>query len=197
MVKRPAKVARHQDSSPRYQDIPPGGDQVDRARAQWRQEWPELDTFPIAVIARLGRLAGYVDAHHERFFDQHGLTRAHWDVLACLRRAGPPYRLTPTELHQGLMRSTGTVTHRLHQLEEKGLIERRPDPADGRGLLVGLTRRGRALVDRLAVAHLDHEREFLAGLSAAQQRQLAGLLGHLLAAVEQRYPMPGSRDRRR
>lgn len=203
MVKRPAKMARHQDTSVLPTANAGAGqatraaDQVDRAREQWRRTRPELDTFPIEVIARLGRLTGYVDAHHERFFAGHGLTRAHWDVLACLRRAGPPHRLTPTELHQGLMRSSGTMTHRLRQLEELGLVDRRPDPRDGRLLLVGLTRRGRELVDRLAPAHLDNERDFLAGLSRARQEQLAGLLHDLLAIVERRYPTPGTRDRRR
>jgi|SRR5579859_1724112 len=187
VVKRPAKMARHQDTF----------DAVASARTQWRAVRPDLDTFPIEVIARLGRLTGYVDAHHERFFAAHGLTRAHWDVLACLRRAGPPYQLTPTELHRGLMRTSGTMTHRLAQLAELGLVERRPDPADGRVLLVTLTRHGRELVDRLAPEHLDNEREFLSGFGRGQQEQLAVLLRDLLATVEERYPAPGSRDRRR
>jgi DNA-binding MarR family transcriptional regulator len=173
------------------------GDHVDRVRGQWRGVRPELDTFPIEVIARLGRLTGYVDAHHERFFAQHGLTRAHWDVLAGLRRAGPPYRMTPTELYRGLMRTSGTMTHRLAQLEARGLVERRPDERDGRVLLVGLTRRGRELVDRLAPAHLANERDFLSGLSHAKQERLAALLRELLGLVEERYPTPGTRERRR
>jgi DNA-binding MarR family transcriptional regulator len=187
-------MARHQDSSA---DGVTAGDQVDRARAQWRRVRPGLDTFPIEVIARLGRLTGYVDAHHERFFAPHGLTRAHWDVLARLRRAGAPYRLSPTELHQGLMRSSATMTHRLRQLADLGLVERRADPRDRRLLLVGLTRRGGELVDRLAAAHLDNEREFLSGLNRAKQEQLAALLRELLVGVERRYPTPGLRDRRR
>jgi DNA-binding MarR family transcriptional regulator len=174
-----------------------GDDQVARARAQWRRVRPDLDTVPIEVIARLGRLTGYVDAHHERFFAAHGLTRAHWDVLACLRRAGPPYRLTPTELHQGLMRSSATMSHRLRQLAGLGLVERHADPGDGRLQLVALTRRGRALVDRLAPAHLDNERDFLSGFNRRKQDQLAALLRELLGLVEQRYPTPGSRDRHR
>jgi hypothetical protein len=69
--------------------------------------------------------------------------------------------------------------------------------APGRLLLVRLTRRGRELVDRLAQAHLDNERDLLSGFSRGKQEQLAMLLRDLLATVEQRYPAPGSRDRRR
>jgi DNA-binding MarR family transcriptional regulator len=186
-------VSRHQDSFGEA----PEGDHVDLVRAQWRRVRPELDTYPIEVIARLGRLTGYVDAHHERFFGAHGLTRAQWDVLAGLRRAGPPYRMTPTELYRGLMRTSGTMSLRLAQLEELGLVERRQDERDRRVLLVGLTRRGRELVDRLAPAHLHNERDFLSGFSRGKQERLAALLRELLVLVEERYPTPGSRDRRR
>ena len=124
---------------------------------QWRQVRPDLDLDPLAVIARLGRAARYVDHRHEDFFSQHDLTRADWDVLAGLRRAGPPYRLSPTDLYRGLMRASGTITHRLQRLEKTGSIERVPDPEDGRGMLVQLTKAGVKLVDKLAPLHMQNE----------------------------------------
>ncbi|GIH17321.1 MarR family winged helix-turn-helix transcriptional regulator [Rugosimonospora africana] len=163
---------------------PASEDHVDRARAQWAQAWPELDTSPFAVVGRLGRAVAHLDRELDEFFQRHGLTRAHWDVLACLRRAGAPYRLSPTALYQGLMRSSATMTHRLRQLEDAGLVERVADPADRRALLVALTLDGVRLVDELAAAHLDNERRLLGALDPRQQEQLAGLLRELLVGLE-------------
>jgi DNA-binding MarR family transcriptional regulator len=105
-------------------------------------------------------------------------------VLASLRRCGPPYRLSPTELYLGLMRTSGAMTNRLRRLEAAGLVRRVIDPSDGRALLVELTDEGRALVDALAPLHLANERAMIAALSAREQEQLAGLLAKLLAAFE-------------
>src|SRR5919198_3593389 len=159
-------------------------DHVDRVRAQWARERPELQTDPVAVIARLGRVARYVDQGHAAFFARHGLSRADWDVLASLRREGPPFSLSPTELYRPLMRTSGAMSQRLASLERQGLIERKLDPADRRGIVVSLTAKGRRLVDRIAAEHLANERRLLAPLSRADQETLAALLKKLLLAYE-------------
>ena len=160
------------------------GDHVSRVIEQWRRVRPDLDLAPLAVIARLGRAARFVDQAHEEFFASHELTRADWDVLAGLRRVGPPYRLSPTDLYRGLMRASGTITHRLHRLERTGLVERVPDPEDGRGVLVQLTKSGAKLVDELAALHLQNEARMLEGLTGREREQLARLLEKLLASFE-------------
>jgi DNA-binding MarR family transcriptional regulator len=170
-------------------------DHVERVRALWARERPDLDTSPIAVIARLGRARGYLEYGIDRHLDQFGLSRPAWDVLASLRRAGAPFRLSPTELYRGLMRTSGALTRRLEHLDREGLIARVPDPTDGRSLLVELTPRGRELVDRVAASHLDNERRLLAALSAGEQEILAGLLSKLLVALERDLPYPPPRSR--
>jgi DNA-binding MarR family transcriptional regulator len=172
-------------------------DHVDRVRDQWARERPDLDTSPIGVVARLGRLRAYFDEAVERTLAEHGLNRPTWDVLASLRRAGPPYRLSPTELYRGLMRTSGTMTHRLQKLERAGLVERVADPADGRSTLVALTPRGRALVDRVAPLHLEREHRLLAALHEREREQLAALLKKLLLAFEAERPVPPSPAERR
>ncbi|ONW46127.1 MarR family winged helix-turn-helix transcriptional regulator, partial [Burkholderia cenocepacia] len=72
---------------------------------------------------------------------------------------------------------------RIDRLQKAGWVERRPNPADGRGTLVALTDAGRALIDEAVVAHIDNQREVLAALSAAEQAQLSELLGKLLAGL--------------
>ena len=164
-------------------------------RAQWARVRPDLDTTPIAVVARLGRARSFLEYGIDRHLADHGLSRQAWDVLASLRRAGEPYRLSPTELYQGLMRTSGTLTRRLAHLEEAGLITRIPAESDGRSLLVELTTRGRELVDELAPAHLDNERALLAGLDAEEQHTLAQLLAKLLVSLEHDLPYPPPRKR--
>jgi len=164
--------------------IPHESDHVDQVRALWTRAWPDLNTWPIAVVARVGRLARFFDHGAERVFGAHGLRRESWDALASLRRVGPPYRLSPTELYRGLMRTSGAITNRLHRLEEDGLIRRVPDPTDGRGMLVELTAKGKRLVDRVAPEHMANERHLLAALSLTEQQQLADLLRKLLRSFE-------------
>ncbi len=157
----------------------------------------------MAVVARLGRATAYLDAGVEARLADFGLSRSAWDVLASLRRQGPPYRLSPTDLYVGLMRSSGAMTHRLRGLERAGLVERVHDPSDARALLVQLTTKGVKLTDRIAPLHLENERELLSVLDQAEQRVLAELLRKLLHALESRQPVPppsgrgGRRARRR
>jgi DNA-binding MarR family transcriptional regulator len=166
---------------------------------QWARVRADLDVSPLAVVARLGRSAAFVDAAVNARLADFGLTRESWDVLASLRRLGPPFQLSPTTLYVGLMRSSGAMTNRLSQLESAGLVRRLPDPTDGRGLLVELTAEGLALVDRVAPEHLANERRVLAALSAADQQQLVRLLRKLLRSFElgQRVPPPSGRGGRR
>lgn len=171
------------------------GDHVDHVREQWARQWPELDTAPIGVVARVGRLMRYFDHGLEQVFIPYGLHREHWDALASLRRVGPPFRLSPTELYRGLMRSSGAVTNKLHRLEANGLIRRVPDPDDGRGLLVELTEKGHALVEEVAPVHLENERAMLAALTPAEQRRFADLLRKLLLSFEaEQNPPPEERS---
>ena len=175
------------------------GDHVDHVLAQWTAVRPDLDTFPVAVIARLGRVTAYVDAGINARLAEYGLTREAWDVLASLPRPAPPPRRAPTQLYLALMRSSGAMTHRLASLETAGLVKRVPDPEDGRSLLVQLTRKGLTLVDRVAPKHLANERALLAELSQEEQRTLAELLRKMLVGFERELsaPPPSGRGGRR
>jgi DNA-binding MarR family transcriptional regulator len=179
--------------------LPSDVDHVDHVLAQWANARPDLETAPAAVIARLGRASAYADAAFNARLAELGLTRESFDVLTSLRRSGSPYRLSPTQLYRELMRSSGAMTHRLAGLERAGLVQRVPDPEDGRGLLVQLTRKGRGLIDRAAPLHLANERRLLAPLSADEQRNLASLLRKLLVTFEreQLTPPPSGRGGRR
>lgn len=154
----------------------PARDGVDLILEQWRRERPELDPSPIGVVGRISRLARELEARLEPVYREHGLEAGWYDVLATLRRAGPPYRVRPTDFTQALMLTSSGTTKRLDRLEQAGLIAREPDPDDRRGTLIALTAAGRRLVDAVTEAHLDNERRLLAALTDAEQRSLADLL---------------------
>jgi DNA-binding MarR family transcriptional regulator len=176
-------------------------DHVDRVREQWRTVRPDIDTSPIAIVARIGRAAAYFDQSINELMARHGLARSSWDVLASLRRTGPPHELSPTELYRGLMRTSGAMTNRLQRLERSGLIERAPDPGDGRGMLVRLTPQGRDLVDEIAPQHMETERRLLEPLTTEERETLEMALRRLLGNLEQTSAGPpreaGKRHHRR
>jgi DNA-binding MarR family transcriptional regulator len=154
-------------------------DGIDAILEQWHRERPDLDTSPIGVIGRISRLSREIERRLEPVYAASGLEPGWYDVLATLRRAGPPYRLRPTDFAATLMLTTSGTTKRLDRLEAAGYVTREPDPGDRRGVLITLTPEGRTLVDQAAVRHLANERRILSGLTAAEQRHLADLLRKL------------------
>jgi DNA-binding MarR family transcriptional regulator len=155
-------------------------DEIDRIVAEWKQVRPDLDVSPTHTLQRITRLGILQAASFARVFAPYGVTFGEYLVLAALRRAGPPYRMNPTKLFNSVILSSGAMTNRLDGLEEMGLVERLPDPTDRRGRLVGLTDKGRELVDSAVADHLENEQGLLAALDAGEREQLAGLLRKLL-----------------
>jgi DNA-binding MarR family transcriptional regulator len=154
-------------------------DGVDGILEQWRRERPDLDPSPIGIVGRVSRLARELEQRLEPVYKAHGLEPGWHDVLATLRRTGPPYRLRPTDLTEALMLTSSGTTKRLDRLEHAGLIAREPDPDDRRGTLISLTPAGHGLIDSVTEAHLDNERRILSALDEIEQRQLADLLRKL------------------
>ena len=155
-------------------------DQVDRLVAAWRRERPDLDVEPLEVLSRVSRLARHLELARKEAFGELSLAQWQFDVLAALRRSGPPYEMTPGELMAETLVSSGTMTHRIDQMEAAALVSRQPDPTDGRVVRVRLTRQGGQAVDVALANLLDRERQLLARLTAAEQASLARLLRGLL-----------------
>jgi DNA-binding MarR family transcriptional regulator len=158
-------------------------DHVQYVLEQWRREAPELDRSPFAVVGRISRLARLLEPELERVFAAHGVSGGEFDVLAALRRAGRPYRLSPTELSRALIVTSGGMTKRLNALESRGLIRRRRDPTDGRSTIVSLTREGKRLVEAILPEHVANESRLVSTLRATDRAQLARLLETLAIAL--------------
>jgi DNA-binding MarR family transcriptional regulator len=161
-----------------------GEDEVDRIVAAWRRERPDLDVSPLHVLSRVTRLARHLDRHRCAAFAAHALEPWEFDVLAALRRAGPPYELSPGQLTAETLVTSGTMTNRLDRLEGRDLVRRRPDPADGRGVIVRLTDEGRMLVDTALEDLLDRERGLLSGLDKESVASLTPALRRLVAPFD-------------
>ena len=158
-------------------------DAVDQILEQWGRERPDLDCSPMGIVGRITQLQREVFLAQRATFARHGLDAPSFDVLAALRRAGPPYQLTPTALMRTALVTSGAITQRLDRLEEKGLITRERSADDGRAVVVTLTAAGKAALDAALPDHLETERRLLEGLPVSDRQQLAALLRRLLVAL--------------
>lgn len=159
-------------------------DEVDHLVEAWQRERADLDLAPVEVFSRLSRLGRQLDLARREAFAAHGIETWEFDVLAALRRAGQPYQLSPGALIRETLVTSGTITNRVDRLTEHGYVVRSPDPADRRGVLVGLTARGKRVVDAAFEALLTRERALLAELSPTDAEHLAGLLRALMAPLQ-------------
>jgi DNA-binding MarR family transcriptional regulator len=161
-------------------------DEVDRLIAAWKRERPDADLAPLSILSRITRISRHLDLARKDAFAE--LETWGFDVLAALRRAGSPHTLTPSQLMQETMVTSGTMTNRLDRLEELNLITRLPDPADGRGSLVTLTALGMNKVDEALDQLVKYERTFLTDLSEEEFEALANLLSKLAANFDTETP---------
>ena len=159
-------------------------DEVDRILEAWGRETPDLDVGPLRVFSRVGRLARHLDLARKESFAIHGLDVWEFDVLAALRREGSPYELSPGQLIQQTLSTSGTMTNRIDRLAQRGMVQRLPDPRDRRGVRVRLLSRGRDAVEHALTDLLDFERRMLVVLSEEECNQAAGLLRRLVAPFE-------------
>lgn len=152
------------------------GDKVDWIMGQWARERPDLDVSPQGVIGRLHRVAAELTAELATVFAEHGLDAGEFDVLATLRRSGPPYALSPGELIEQTMVTSGAVSKRLDRCEQQGWVTRTVDEHDRRGRRAFLTAAGRRLIDRAFTAHMANEQRLVGSLSREDRALLEDVL---------------------
>jgi DNA-binding MarR family transcriptional regulator len=143
-------------------------------------EAPELGAEEEGLGRLLLRVVREMRTKFDRSLEQVGLTAQQAEILFRCSRAG---ELTPKQLTNLLTTDNAGVTRLVDRLEAKRLVTRNASANDRRSVTVRLTRSGTALVPRVArLAHAQRRRLF-AGLSAAEQEQLRGLLNRILDNV--------------
>jgi DNA-binding MarR family transcriptional regulator len=163
---------------------PRENDEVDRIVDAWRTQRPDLDFSPLEVLSRVARLSRHLDRARRAAFRRSDLEPWEWDVLSALRRGGEPYQLSPKQLLQQTLVSSGTMTNRIDRLVARRLVRREADPGDRRGVLVILTDDGRVRVDAAITRLVDAEAVLLASLSRSDRDRLAALLRKLSLGFE-------------
>ncbi|WP_309102409.1 MarR family transcriptional regulator [Microbacterium sp.] len=154
-------------------------DEVDRIVGAWNRQRPDLDFSPLEVLSRMDRLSRHLDRARRDVFRRSDLEPWEWDVLSALRRAGAPFQLSPKQLLQQTLVSSGTMTNRIDRLVARGFVRREADPGDGRSVLVTLTDDGRIRVDAAITRLVDAEADLLQALSRPDRERMAGLLRKL------------------
>jgi DNA-binding MarR family transcriptional regulator len=159
-------------------------DHVTQILDQWRVQRPDLDVSPVSVFGRISRIDRHKANALRAVYRRHGCDAGEYDVLAALRRAGPPHSLTPTALARTVLVNTATMTERLTRLQRRGLIRRVHSERDRRSVTVQLTKEGRDIIDKAAEDLLATEARLLEALTDSDRRTLARLLTKLAAAIE-------------
>ncbi|MFB7251644.1 MarR family winged helix-turn-helix transcriptional regulator [Microbacterium sp. NPDC056234] len=154
-------------------------DEVDRIVEAWNVQRPDLDFSPLEVLSRMDRLTRLLDRARRDVFRRSELESWEWDVLSALRRSGDPFQLSPKQLLQQTLVSSGTMTNRIDRLVARRLVRREADPGDGRSILVTLTDDGRTRVDAAITRLVDVEADLLQALPRGDRDRLATLLRKL------------------
>ncbi|MFF2371395.1 MarR family winged helix-turn-helix transcriptional regulator [Agromyces sp. NPDC058110] len=154
-------------------------DEVDLLIDAWSRRLPDADLAPLDVMSRLRRAANRLSKLRAAAFSDAGLASWEFDVLAALRRQDEPHELSPAHLISATMIGSAAMTNRLDNLAARGLVERRPNPRDGRSVLVRLTPEGTVRVDEAMRGLVARESVELEGLSRDEQATLARLLRRL------------------
>jgi DNA-binding MarR family transcriptional regulator len=158
-------------------------DDVDGIELAWQRERPGTPVASIGVLTRIRRIGRLLENDRRRTLARLGIDPATLDLLSTLRRAGPPYQLTPGQLARRSLVSAGAITQRVARAQRAGLVRRGTSGQDGRSVLVSLAPDGHALVERSVDELLRHEESLLGSLSARERTQLADLLRVLLAGL--------------
>jgi DNA-binding MarR family transcriptional regulator len=173
--------------------VPGGPQQTDAADgivAAAAETWPEIDVRSHGVVVRLARAVSVIYADLEAVAADFEISVASLEALTMLRLAPSPHRLSQRTLGELLMRTSGTLSVRLARLERAGMVMRKPDPFDARGVTVELTARGRRLVDKAVAARVESEAKLLSALTADELEELCAMLRKLLLSLEQREAGP-------
>lgn len=155
-------------------------DRVGSGMQRWRREFPDIDCSGKRVVGRLLHLHEVFLTAINRTLAKHRLKYPAFAVLATLRVEGAPYRMSPKALLDSLILTSGGLSNLLRKLEKAGHIRRMADETDGRGVIVELTERGRAIVEPAMRDHAETERRLVAMLSAADQQQVGQALGQMM-----------------
>jgi DNA-binding MarR family transcriptional regulator len=138
---------------------------------------------PMGLFTRLARVGLLVDGFQHRCLDPFDLKFIDYSVLRVLYLVGPPYQMSPTELTDVLLRSSGGMTQILDRLEHAGLVDRATDADDRRRIVVELTTEGVDVAQRASTAYARERRRILRALSPNEIESMDAAVRRLLEVL--------------
>jgi DNA-binding MarR family transcriptional regulator len=160
-------------------------DRVDAILAAWRRERPEIEVSSIAILTRAMLIGRHLARVRERALRELGTDTPTLDVLATLRRSGPPYRLRTSQIEAASPVTAGAISQRLDRLVARGLVRRDRDDVDKRVIHVSLTKKGRELIDGIVAGLMEKESVLLTPLSEPERKTLERLLTRWLRWLDE------------
>jgi DNA-binding MarR family transcriptional regulator len=177
---KPTEPRSHGGAEREGVEATPAFDLVGRGMAQWRRQRPDIDSSGKAVVGRILALQDIILRTVNAALAPHGLRYPAYAVLATLRVAGEPYRMSPSRLQATMLFTSGGISNLLRRVEERGYVRRFADPSDGRGIVVELTDRGFAAAEAAMADHADAERRLCAMFGEQERETLAALLSRMI-----------------
>jgi MarR family 2-MHQ and catechol resistance regulon transcriptional repressor len=135
------------------------------------------DRGPSGLFTRLARVGLLLDELQHRALDPFGLRFVDFSVLRVIELGGP---MSPSDLAELTLRSTGGMTQILDRLERDGLVRRTADPTDRRRVVVRLTPKGRRLAARAQQAYARERDRVLAPMSNGELADVDAAVRRLL-----------------
>jgi DNA-binding MarR family transcriptional regulator len=147
---------------------------------------PDLDLEVEGIVDRIGGLSRRLHRTLDETLAEFGLDSGEYKALCTLAQSGEPFCSTPGRLGKHMELSSGAMTNRIDRLEQAGLVRRRPDPNDRRGVLVEMTEKGRETYERAVGVQAKKEELVTSALDNAEKKQLNDLLRRLMLEFERR-----------
>lgn len=160
-------------------------DRLDRLSRKWSQTRSDMDITPWQVWGRITRINDIFLHSLSKLLIQHGLNYSELQTLGALILSGPPFEAKPNAISRHNLLTSGGMTNVLTRMEKKGLITRRKDPSDKRGVIVSVTERGLDVFDKVIIKENAIEHRLLDGISEAERADVARVLRKILLEIDE------------
>jgi DNA-binding MarR family transcriptional regulator len=120
---------------------------------------------PMGLFTRLTRVGLLLDGFQHRCLDAFALKFIDYSVLRVLQLAGSPYQMTPGELSEIVLRSSGNMTQIIDRLQRAGYVERTADSSDRRKVVIALTPDGLQTAQKAGAAYARERKRIVKQLS--------------------------------
>lgn len=159
-------------------------DLIDQLIIDWNIERPDLDVEAMNVVGRIMKLGKILENRASLALKENGIYYTDLDVLATLRRSGFPYQLSPKQLMQSVVITSGAMTALLNRLTKLELIYRAPDENDGRISLAALTEKGKKIIDDAIEKRFEEAKISIDILNENEKNELSTLLKKILIELD-------------